>query len=232
MGRPKERGAVMSHWYQGQFAVHRPYAARAAQPGHRRRSRHGPGQDRGTQSRLFGEVPHRRRDDLGRREARPAGSRQGARRADQRQHRHRAGFRRRRPRHPADPDDAGDHERRAAQAADRARRQAGAHRGAEGHERRDRQERGDRRLRSRALRSAPAVQEPGQPRHSRGDHRAGNLERHRRRRRHLRVGRRHRRHHHRRLALHQTQAGKADRLGRRRADGEPGAHAAPGRASR
>ena len=54
---------------------------------------------------------------------------QGADRADQRQHGHRARLRRGRARLPADADDARDHEHRAPQAARRLRGQAGAHRG-------------------------------------------------------------------------------------------------------
>ena len=71
---------------------------------------------------------------------------------------------------------------------------------------------------------------PANPGHPRADDRSGDLGRHRRRHRHLRVRRRHRRHHHRRLALHQAHARQAHRLGRGRAGGEPGAHAsgAPG----
>ena len=85
---------------------------------------------------------------------------------------------------------------------------------------------------SRALRAAAAVQEPRQPRHPRSDDRAGNLERHRRRDRYLRLGRRHRRDHHGRLALHQAHRGQADRFGRGRA--EPRARCSPSsaRASR
>ena len=151
---------------------------------------------------------------------------QGDRRADQRQHRHRARLRRGRARHPAHADHARDDERRAAQAARRLRRQARAHRGRQGHERRHRQGRGDRRLRSRALRPAAAVQEPGEPGDPREDHRPGDLGRHRRRDRHPRLRRRHRRHHHRRLALHQAEPrARRSSLGRGRAGREPGAHA-------
>ena len=75
------------------------------------------------------------------------------------------------------------------------------------------------------IRAAAAVQEPRQSRDPRKDHRPGDLGRHRRRDRHFRLRRRHRRHDHRRLALHQTDQGQADRLGRRRADREPGADA-------
>ncbi len=85
--------------------------------------------------------------DLGRRTARPARPRQGDRRADQRQHRHRAGLRRRGARHSDHADDARDDEPRAAQAAASLRRQAGADRGRKGHEGRHRQGRGDRCIR-------------------------------------------------------------------------------------
>ena len=60
-----------------------------------------------------------------------------------------------------------------------------------------------------SLRPAAAVQEPRESRHPRGDHRPGNLGRHRRRDRHFRIRRRHRRHHHRRLALHQADQGQS-----------------------
>ena len=112
---------------------------------------------------LFGQMPDWRRDDLGRRTARAARPGQGTGRADQRQHRHCAGLRRRRARHSADADDARNDEHRAAQAADCLWREAGADRRAARHERRDRQGRGNRRLRPRPLRSAAAVQEPRQP---------------------------------------------------------------------
>ena len=66
-----------------------------------------------------------------------------------------------------------------------------------------------------SLRSPSAVQESGKSCHSRGDNRPGNLERHRRRHRHLRIRGGHRRDHHRSVALHQAHAREADRLGRR-----------------
>ena len=68
-----------------------------------------PRQDRGPQPGLFGQVPHRRRHDLGCREERHAQAGRGDRRADQRQHRHRPGLRRGGPRLQADPDHARDH---------------------------------------------------------------------------------------------------------------------------
>ena len=50
-----------------------------------------------------------------------------------------------------------------------------------------------------------AVRQPRQPGHSPGDHRPGNLGRHRRQGRHSHLRRRHRRHHHRRGQLHQAE---------------------------
>jgi len=50
---------------------------------------HRSGKDRGTESRLFGQVPHRRQHDLGCRAARRAETGSGDRRAHQRQYRHR-----------------------------------------------------------------------------------------------------------------------------------------------
>ena len=75
----------------------------------------------------------------------------------------------------------------------------------------------DRRRRSRALRAAAAVPQPGEPGDPRAHHRPRDLERHRRRDRHPGLRRRHRRHDHRRLALHQAHPRQADPLGRRRA---------------
>ena len=83
-----------------------------------------------------------------------------------------------------------------------------------------------------SVRPAAAVQEPGEPAHPRDDDRPRDLGRHRRRRRHLRLGRRHRRHHHRRLALHQTDPGQADPLGGGRAGGQPRPHPDARRRSR
>jgi cysteine synthase A len=63
-------------------------------------------------------------------------------------------------------------------------------------------------------------------------HGPGDLGRHRRRGRHLRVGRRHRRHHHGRVAPHQADPRQGGPLGGRGARGQPRAHAAPrGRAA-
>ena len=107
-------------------------------------------QDRGPQPGLLGQVPHRRLDDLRRREARRAPAGHRGHRADQRQHRHRAGVRVRVARLPADPDDAGDHEPRAPQGAGGVRRQPGAHARRRGHDGRDRQGRGDRRRPTRS----------------------------------------------------------------------------------
>jgi cysteine synthase A len=59
------------------------------------------------------------------------------------------------------------------------------------------------------VRTAAAVQEPGQPGDPRSDHRPRDLRRHRRRRRHLRGGRGHRRHHHRGVALPEEDPGPA-----------------------
>ena len=148
------------------------------------------------------------------------------RRADQRQHRHRAGLRRRGARLPAHADDARDHEHSSAASVLAAPgRQAGADR----RRRRACRARSPRPRRSptptRALLHAAAVQEPRQSGDPREDHRAGNLERHRRRDRRPGLRRRHRRHDHRRLALHQADQGQGDHLRRRRADGKPGDHA-------
>ena len=169
------------------------------------------------------EGPHRRGDDRGCREARGLINKDiGDHRADQRQHRHRAGLRLRGARLQADPDDAGDHEHRAPPAARGARRRTRADAGRRGDERRDRARPRRSPPPTRSAVHAAAVQEPGQP----GDPRArppapeiwndtdGDD-------RHSRVRRRHGRHDHRRLALHQEHA-EADRLSRRRAEGEPG----------
>ena len=144
------------------------------------------------------------------------GAGQGDRRADERQHRHCAGFRRGLARALSHAHHARDDEPRASQAASRFRRQAGSDGGRARHGRRRRQGGGDRRLRPEPLRSVAAVQKSGQSRHSREDDGSRNLGRHGRRSRHFRLGRRHRRHDHRRLALHQASARQADPIGRGR----------------
>ena len=126
--------------------------------------------------------------------------RQGDRRADERQHRHRAGLRRRRARLPAHPDHARDDERRAAQAARGLRRQAGPHRGRQGHERRHRARprRSRRRTRaatcccssSRTPPTPPSTSRPPARRSGTTPTASG----------HPGLGRRHRRDHHRRVA--------------------------------
>ena len=96
-----------------------------------------------------------------------------------------------------DHHDARDHEQGAPRAAARLRRRARAHPRRRGHEGRGRARRADRRRDARR-RARQAVREPGQRRDPPPHHGRGDLGRHRRRRRHLRVGHRHRRHHHRR----------------------------------
>ena len=118
-------------------------------------------------------------------------------RADLRQYRHRARLRRRGARLQADPGDAGIDVDRAAQDAGSAGRGTGADAGRAGHEGRDRQ--GARNRRRDAGRGhAAAVRKSRQSGNPSSHHRRGNLERHRRRGRHRRLGRRHRRHDHRR----------------------------------
>ena len=94
------------------------------------------------------------------------GAGQGDRRADQRQHRHRARVRRGGARLPLRAHHARDHEHGAAQGADRVRREAGADAGREGHEGRDRQGGGARRAGSGQVRAPAAVRESGQSRRS------------------------------------------------------------------
>ena len=134
-----------------------------------------------------------------------------------RQHRHRAGHGRRGPRLQGRPHHAGDDVQGAPRAAARLRRRARPHARLRGHEGRRRQGRGDRR-RARGRRPGPPVRQRGQPGDPPPDHRRGDLERHRRRGRHLRRRHRHRRHHHRRRPGPQgAQARRPDR--RRRAGG-------------
>ena len=109
---------------------------------------HGPG-DRARQVRVLQpagerEGPHRPGDDRGRRAGREDRQGHGHRRADQRQHRHRAGVRLRGQGLQADPDDARVDEHRAPPAAQGARRAGRADAGRRGHARRDQQGRGDR----------------------------------------------------------------------------------------
>ncbi len=167
--------------------------------GSRRQGRHS-AQARILQSALQRQGPHRRGHDRGagesRASSRPAKS--TARRADQRQYRHRAGLRRRRQGLQADPGDAGNHVGGTAQdAADPGRR-----------------DRADRRRQGHAAAPSPRAQELVADHPGRGDpaairksrqsrnpsphHGRGNLERHRRQGGHRDLRRGHRRHHHRR----------------------------------
>ena len=96
-----------------------------------------------------------------------------------------------------DPDDAGDHEQGAPDAAPRLRRRAGADARRRGHA--GAVEPAPRSIVAEDPRRDPgeAVRERRQPGYPRGHDRPGGLGRHRRRGRHLRRGRRHRRHDHR-----------------------------------
>ena len=88
---------------------------------------------------VLGQGPHRRRDDRGAGEAGHHHARQDhAGRADQRQHRHRAGLRRRRQGLQADPGDAGIHVDGTAQDAADPGRGARTDRSRQGHEGRHR----------------------------------------------------------------------------------------------
>ena len=129
----------------------------------------------GAQPRLLREMPHRRRDGLGRREERVARAGEDDRRADLRKHRDRARLRRGGARLRDHPDDARDDERRAAAGAQGLRRQTGAHRRGEGDEGGDREGGGDRRVRPVAVLHAAAIQESRQPAGPRDDHGPGDL---------------------------------------------------------
>ena len=101
--------------------------------------------------------------------------RHGPARADERQHGHRAGVRRRRPRLPPRPDDARDDERRAAEAAEGARRRADPDAGRRGHAGRDPAREGTGGVR-RPLPPPAAVRESGQPGRPPADDGRGDLE--------------------------------------------------------
>ena len=155
--------------------------ARVLQPGRQRQGPHRPGDDRGGRG---GGPHHAGQDDH--------------RRADQRQHRHRAGLRGRGAGATAcilTMPETMSVERR------NLLRGLGAELvltpGARGHEGRHRQGRGAAPRDAGRLHAA-AVREPGQPRGPPAHDGRGDLERHRRQGRHLRRRRRHRRHHHRR----------------------------------
>src|SRR6266540_4720637 len=147
---------------RGQQQEHRRDPSRPARPARAGARRDGRREDRGAEPRVFGEVPHRRGDDLGggagwRPQARLA--RADDRRADEREHRHRARLRRRRARLPDRPHDARDDVPRAPPHAAGVRRRARAHGGVEGDARGDREGGGDRRERSEEVLLAAAVQQ-------------------------------------------------------------------------
>ena len=164
----------------------------------------------------LGQGPDRRRDDRRGRARRPHRARRsGDRRADQRQHRDRAGDGLRGARLRADPDAARGDEPRARQAAARLRGRGARDAVARRHDRGGRA--GERDLRAAQGLHAAAVRQPGQPGDPSPDHGRGDLERHRRRGRRLRRRRRHRRHDHRRRpGAEGALAGHADRRGRAR----------------
>src|ERR1035438_3314787 len=146
---------------RGQFTQHRPHAAGAHQPHHRRRAGNHAGQDRGPQSRLFGERPYWRGDGVGRGAARDSEARQRDRRGHQREYRDRTGLRGggARLRHHAY--DAGDHVDRAAQGAAGAGRHAAAFRRRAGHGRLHRQSVGTGVRGPGSLCIAATIREPG-----------------------------------------------------------------------
>ena len=184
--------------YDDVTQLDRQHPARADQPSHRQRRRRSrrswssttrPPRSR-TASASPSSTPPRRRASC-----KPGGT---IVEATSRQHRHRAGHGRRRPRLQRGAHHARDHVQGAPGPAARLRGRAGPDAGCPGHEGRGGQGRGDRR-RARRRARAP-VRQRGQPRDPPRDHGRGDLEGHRRRRRHLRRRHRHRRHDHRRRA--------------------------------
>ena len=107
------------------------------------------GQDRGPQSGLFGEVPYRRCDGMGRRRARNVETGHVDRRGDQRQHRHCAGLRRRRTRLRLRAHHAGYHDHGATQGRGGIGSEAHIDSGRQGHEGRHGEGRGVGCLRSK-----------------------------------------------------------------------------------
>ncbi len=193
--------------YDDNTRVHRPHAARAHQSAGRLERCDDSRQDRGPQSRLLGEVPHRRRHGVGCRRARRAEARHVRGRGDQRQHRHRARLCRRGARLRLRAHHARDDEHGAAQGADRVRREARAHARCEGHEGCHREGRGAGRGRAGQVSVDASIRQPRESRDPREDHRPRDLGRHRGQDRHFRERGRHGRHADRRLALHQAYEG-------------------------
>ena len=159
----------------------RRHPAGAAQPaaGRGRLPGRGPGQARVLQPAVLGQGPHRAGHGRGRGARGQAARRQRDRRADLRQHRHRAGLRLRRQGLPPDPDHAREHVDRAPQDAQAAGRRARADAGRAGHARRACGGRAHPRRASRRDHAA-AVREPGQPGDPPPHHGRGDLARHRR----------------------------------------------------
>ncbi len=92
MNQPRARRSPTRATSCRQLAEHRPDPAGAAEPHPRGRRGHGAGQNRGAERGVFGQVPHRRGHDPGRRGARTAQARCRTGGAQQWQHWHRAGI--------------------------------------------------------------------------------------------------------------------------------------------
>ncbi len=178
------------------------------------------GKDRGTQSGVQREVPHRSGNDLGSGEGGPSQARTARRRAHQRQYGNRAGLRLRRQGLSAQSAHARIDVAGAAASAEVVRCEPDSDAGRRRDERRHQTSRGN--GEGPQVFHAPTIQEPGEPGDPFPHDGSGDLGRHQRQRRRPRLGSGDRRNDHRRVALYQGDARPQAMVRRRRADRKPG----------